>query len=224
MIVQFLSVEGETSRQLNTGTKSLGIAENESASRVNLGLDESGRVQISFAASLETDITGGSLGIVDGLRASFYITAYTVIVRSSKGAQIPESMNGDSIFWGAVAECSSISRDTTLSDVVGSLGTKKETITTDDGISSERWALEYVKESTGMETRLLVDSAQKAMFGTLIRVKRAADLELEALGNLVLDFNIGFEDVGRSPTLSYGETVLGIYILGLDVSRDVAVL
>lgn len=53
-------------------------------------------------------------------------------------------MDGDSVLGCAEADSSGITGDLALSDVVGSLSTKEETITADDGVSSESGSLKRV--------------------------------------------------------------------------------
>jgi hypothetical protein len=54
----------------------------------------------------------------------------------------------------------------------------------------------------------------------LIRVQRSVQIKLEALSKLVLDFHLGFEDVGRGPGLGEGEAVLGVNVFGLNIPDD----
>lgn len=89
-------------------------------------------------------------------------------------------MDGNSIVWGAEANGTGVTGEATLGDVVRSLGTEEESVTTEDGVGSKCWPLkrrhqvnsrrhvrkvqvpnlEDVKESAGVKTGLLVDGGQ----------------------------------------------------------------
>jgi hypothetical protein len=80
--------------------------------------------------------------------------------------------------------------------------------------------LEYVKGSTGVKARLLVDSSQQSRLGTLLRQQSGGEVELEALGNLVLELNLGAKHVRGRPRLGEGETVVLEVVFGLEVAGD----
>jgi hypothetical protein len=71
-----------------------------------------------------------------------------------------------------------------------------------------------------VETRLLVDSVQVRRSRVLLGKKRSIHVNLEAFGDLVLEFELTFEDVGRRPGLSDGQPMLGLSIFGLNVTMD----
>ena len=58
------------------------------------------------------------------------------------------------------------------------------------------------------------------MFGSLVRVESRVNLELEALSNLVLDFDAGLKDVAGSPALGDSEAVLGVDVFSLQITVD----
>ncbi len=64
-----------------------------------------------------------------------------MVVACGEGAQVTETVEGDSVFWCAEADSSVVPGDLSLSDIVRSLSTKKETITANNGICGEGWAL-----------------------------------------------------------------------------------
>ena len=80
--------------------------------------------------------------------------------------------------------------------------------------------LEEVNGSSGVKTRLLIDSMEDSGLMVLIRVQRSVQIKLEALSELVLDLHLGFEDVGRGPGLGEGEAVLGVNVFGLNIPDD----
>jgi hypothetical protein len=80
--------------------------------------------------------------------------------------------------------------------------------------------LEEVNGSSGVKTRLLIDSMEGSTLVVLLRVQRSVQIKLETLSELVLELHLGFEDVGGGPGLGEGEAVLGVDVLGLDVPSD----
>ena len=56
---------------------------------------------------------------------------------SAENAEVAESLKGDSVFGSAKSGGSGVAGDLALSDVVGGLRTKKETITTENGVGSQ---------------------------------------------------------------------------------------
>jgi hypothetical protein len=80
--------------------------------------------------------------------------------------------------------------------------------------------LEEVNGSSGVKTRLLIDSMEDSSLVVLIRVQRSVQIKLEALSELVFELHLGFEDVGRGPGLGEGEAVLGVDVLGFNVPND----
>jgi len=64
-----------------------------------------------------------------------------VVVGSGEGAHVSETVEGDGVFGSAVAEGGSVTGNATLGDVVSAFSTKKETVTTENSVSSERGAL-----------------------------------------------------------------------------------
>lgn len=71
-----------------------------------------------------------------------------------------------------------------------------------------------------MKAGLLVDSSNDSGLLGLGGVQRGRKVELEALSDLVLELNLGSEQVGGSPSLGEGDTVLEVDVLALDVTSD----
>jgi len=85
-----------------------------------------------------------------------------VLVARGEGVEVVETVNGDSILWSVITDSSCITGDLALSNVVGSLGTKKEAIATEDSIGGEGGTLEDVESAAGVNTRLLVDGVKES--------------------------------------------------------------
>jgi hypothetical protein len=223
------------------------LTKGENTGVVDFGLDECSLVEVtvqrdcvnvqdlgvkSGCIRLYTDFKvntgGGSLGVVDGLGASLDIGAHTVVIAGSERRRVTQAVDSDGIVWGAEANSTRVTREATLSDVVRCLGTKEESITTEDGVGSECWSLkrrhqvnprrhvrrvqvpnlEDVEESAGVKTGLLVDGGQQGGLGTLVWQQRRGEVELQTLRDLVLEFNLGAEHVRGRPGLGEGEAVV----------------
>ena len=75
-----------------------------------------------------------------------------------------------------------------------------------------------------MESRLLVDGVEERGLLALLGEEGGGQVKLKALGNLVLELDLGLEDVGGCPGLSEDDAVLEVGILGLNVGSDGATL
>lgn len=64
-----------------------------------------------------------------------------MVVAGGEEAEVVETVDGDSVFRGVVANGRGGASDFSLGDVVGRLGTDKETVATEDGVSGECGAL-----------------------------------------------------------------------------------
>jgi hypothetical protein len=177
------------------------------------------------------------LGIVESLGTSLGIAADTVVVAGGESIAAVEGVEGDSIVGGVVTEGSSETGDIALSDIVGSLTTEEEAVTTDDSIGSEGGTLnkmstkihrngttgthpEDIEESARVETRLFPDGGQRSGLGSLLGGQSGVEVNLDTLGNLVLDLKGVAEDVGGSPGLGESQAMLAVGQLGLNVARD----
>lgn len=85
-----------------------------------------------------------------------------------------------------------------------------------------RWRahLEKVNNSTTVQARLLVDGSNDRALLALGRVQRGREVQLETLGDLVLELDLGTEQVGRGPCLGEDDAVLKVDVLALDVTGD----
>ena len=80
--------------------------------------------------------------------------------------------------------------------------------------------LEDGKESTGVKAGLLVCGSRQGGLGTLLRQQGGGEVELQTLGNLVLELNLSPEHIRGRPGLGKSETVVFEVVLGLDVAGD----
>jgi hypothetical protein len=141
-------------------------------------------------------------------------------------------MEGDGVLGRRETERGAVPVNAALGDVIGSLCADKEAITTKHGIGGERGALcskseseekvreehtnlEDVQNGAGVQTGLLVGSAKKHRLAVFLRVENGGGLELEAVSDLVLELDLGADNVGGGPGLSEGKAVTFVGIFAL---------
>ena len=73
-----------------------------------------------------------------------------------------------------------------------------------------------------MEAGLLVGGGEERGLGTRVGGESSLEVELDALGNLVVDLNLSLQDVGGRPALGEDEAMGLVEELGLDVAADEA--
>ena len=73
-----------------------------------------------------------------------------------------------------------------------------------------------------MKARLFIGRTEEDRLCALLGVKSGSSVELEALGDLVLELDLGAERVVGGPGLSDGEAVGFVVVFALDVAGDVA--
>lgn len=82
--------------------------------------------------------------------------------------------------------------------------------------------MEKVKAGPGMITGLLKGDVEETRVDSLFRVERRVSFELEALCELVLDLELGAEDVGRRPGVGEDSSVLVVGVFALEVTCNMA--
>ena len=71
-----------------------------------------------------------------------------------------------------------------------------------------------------MKTGLLVGGGQQGGLGALLGQQSGSEVELQTLGNLVLELNLSPKHIRGCPGLGKSETVVLVVVLGLDVAGD----
>lgn len=71
-----------------------------------------------------------------------------------------------------------------------------------------------------MQTRLFEYTVQDSCLVALLWSQRGGDIEFETLGDLVLELNLTFQDVGGGPGLGESEAILAVSVFGFDVSSN----
>ena len=72
-----------------------------------------------------------------------------VVVGSREDREVGETVEGDGVGRGGVAEAEGVAGDGAGRDRVGRLGTEEEAVAADDGVGGEGRALEDVEEGPG---------------------------------------------------------------------------
>ena len=80
--------------------------------------------------------------------------------------------------------------------------------------------LEDVEGSPGVQAGVLVDGGQQSGLGALFWQQGGSEIELETLGNLVLELNLGPKHVRCCPGLRESESVGLEAVFGLEVAGD----
>lgn len=219
-VAELDSVESKTERGLDTRSESLGVAEAEDTGVVDLGLNESGVVKVGLGTDLEVDVRVGALGVVSSTGTGLGVSVDTVVVAGRVGGEVAETVKGNSVVRGVEAGTEVVSAQLALLNIVAGLSTGKEAVAAEDGISSEGGTLEEVKVLASVKTGLLVGGGEESVLGLLLGDESGDKLELETLGDVVLELNVVAEDVGSGPGLGEGDTILAVLPLGLEVTVD----
>lgn len=72
-----------------------------------------------------------------------------------------------------------------------------------------------------MKSGLFVNSVEKGRLMAFVREEGSGEIEFESFSDLVIELDLSTKDVGGSPGLGEGETILGVNVLRLDISIDV---
>lgn len=170
--------------------------------KTNLGKGDG--VNAVLAGNLKANGVAG-LGVPGGLGTSLDLAVDLVVVRSGKGAQVVSGGDGGAVLRGDVADSGAVAGQGSLVDIIASAGTGKETLVADDGIDVGGGALEEVEEGTAVEAGLLEEQVELGTLGGGGGEEVEETLKLEALGEGVVDLNLGVEGVGGVPGLGQSQ-------------------
>ena len=170
-------------------------------------LGEGDSVKLVLAGKLETDGVAALEG-VGGLGTSLNAGVDLLVVASSDNAQVLHTDEGGRERWVLVAEGGAVAGDSSLLDVVTSLGTSDETLVADDSVNDgvDVATGAAVEESASVEVGLLESDVQ--LLGALawnIGVEEVLELKLDWLVQEVCELNLGVEQSGGGPTLGDGD-------------------
>lgn len=217
-ILELVGVDGNTKRGLDTRAEGLGVGESKSTSAGNLGLDKCSLVKIDLGANFEVHGVGGRGRVVDGLCARLDVSVDTVIVRSREETHVAETVDGDSIVWRCVTEGGRIAGDRSVVDIVVCLCTDEDTVASKDNVARDIRPVEEVKGGTGVITGLLESQVEETAIDALFRIQARVGLEFETLCELVLNLELGAEDVGSRPCVGEDGSILVVGVFCLEVA------
>ena len=132
-----------------------------------------------------------------------------MVVAGSEEAQVVRGGDGSAVGGGSIADGGAVAGDGTLGDVIAGRGTGEEALVADNGIDVGGRALEEVEEGAAVEVGLLEVQVEFGAAGRRGGQEGEDTLSLEALGQAVVDLELGLEGVGRVPRLGEGEACDG---------------
>lgn len=166
-------------------------------------------VDAVLGGNLEADSVA-SLGVPGGLGTGLDLAVDLVVVRGSKDAQVVRGGDGGAVLGHGVADGGAVAGQGSLVDIVAGRGTGEEALVADDGVDVGGGALEEVEEGAAGEAGLLEVQVELGTLGGGGGEEVEETLELEALGEGVVDLELGVEGVGRVPRLGEGQACMTV--------------
>lgn len=176
--------------------------QNSGVGITNLG--EGDGVNAVLSGELDTDVAAG-LGVPDGLAATLNLAVDLLVEGGAEDAEVISGSDGEVVRGAGVADSGSVGGDGGLGHVIAGRRTSKEALVTNNGIDVGSGTLEEVEEGTAVEVVLLEVEVELGTLGLGGGEEGEETLSLEALGEGVLDLDLGLESVGGVPGLGEGE-------------------
>lgn len=132
-----------------------------------------------------------------------------MVVAGGEEAQVVASGDGSGVLGNAVADSGGVLGDGSLLDIVATLSTDEEALVAEDSVEVGGGAAQQIKEGTSVQVGLLEEEVELGALGLLGRLVPGEHLSLEALGDVVVQLELGVEGVGGGPRLGEGETWQG---------------
>lgn len=167
-------------------------------------LGEGDGVDAVLAGELNADVAAG-LGVPDGLAATLNLAVDLLVEGGTEDAEVVGGGDGHVVRGAVVADGGGVGGDGGLVHVVTGGGTSKEALVADNGIDVGSGSLEEVEESTTVEVVLLEVEVELGTLGLRGGEESEETLGLEALGEGILDLDLGLKGVGGVPGLSEGK-------------------
>lgn len=167
-------------------------------------LSEGGGVKTVLAGNFQTDVVAG-LGVPGSLGTGLNLSVHAVIVAGREDGEVVAGSDGSRVLGKAVTNGSRVLGDGSLLDIVTTLSTDEETLMAENDVKVGGRALQEVEESTGVKVGLLEVEVELGTFGLRGGQVLGEDLSLEALGDVVVELELGVESIGSSPGLGEGE-------------------
>ena len=180
--------------------------------------------KVGLGTDFQRDTASGGLGVVDSLGTGLDVLGDLVVVGRGKGGEVAQAVEGDGVLGSREANSTGVAGDGARGDVVGGLGTDKEAVTANDSVGGEGGALEEVDSGAGVERGLLVDGSDNGRLLRLGGVQGGRNVELQALGDLVLELELSAEQVGGGPGLYIRYISILYSIVRTYLGKDQAVL
>ena len=128
-----------------------------------------------------------------------------MVVAGGEKGQVVAGSDGSGVLGNAVADGSGVLGDGGLVDVVTTLSTDEEALVAENGVEVGGGAVQEIEEGTGVQVGLLEVKVELSTLGLLSGLVLGQDLSLEALGDVVVELELGVESVGGGPSLGEGE-------------------
>lgn len=219
-LVELLGVEGGAEAERDAGAEEDVVGNGGDATVVDLDLNprvsrwlalwkhcpylgERERVQAVLAGDLEANLVA-ALGVPGGLGAGLDLRVDLVVVGGGEDAQVAGRGDGGSVVGGGVPDGSRVVGDGGLLDVVASRGTGQEAVLANNGVDVGGGTLEQVEEDAAVEVGLLEVQVELGALGLGGGQEGAEQLSLQALGDGVVDLDLGVESVDGVPGLGNG--------------------
>ena len=167
-------------------------------------LGEGEGIQAVLAGDLKADLVA-ALGVPGGLGAGLDLRVDLVVVGGGEDAQVAGRGDGGRVVDGGVSNGGRVVGDGSLLDIVAGRGTSQEAVLTDDGVNVGSGTLEQVEEDAAVEVGLLEVQVELGALGLGGRQEGAEQLSLKALGDGVVDLDLGVESVDGVPGLGDGD-------------------
>lgn len=167
-------------------------------------LSEGRGVKTVLAGNLQADVVAG-LGVPGSLSTSLNLSVHAVVVAGREDREVVAGSDGSRVLGKAVTNGSGVLGDGSLLDIVTTLSTDEETLVTENDVKIGGRALQEVEESTGIKVGLLEVEVELGTLGLRGGQVLGEDLSLEALGDVVVELELGVESVGSGPGLGEGE-------------------
>lgn len=172
-------------------------------------LGEGQGVELVLAGKLDAD-GGAGLGVPGSLGAGLNGGVDLLVVGGGENVQVVGGGDGGAVERGLVADGSRVAGDGGLLDIVASLTTDEEALVADDTVDdgSQVAGGRVVEEGAGLEGGLL--EGQVELLALVARAGREdrGELRLQALGEGVVQLDLGVQDVGGVPGLGNGDACI----------------
>ena len=123
-----------------------------------------------------------------------------MVVARGDDAQVIRGGNGGGVRWLAVSDCKSVFGNGGFANIVACFAANEEAFVADGSIEGCSRALVGAEEAS-VDVGLLVVEIELATVGLLDGKIVGQDFSLEALGQVVFEFELGVKGVGGCPCL-----------------------